>query len=138
MGARELAAHDVVRSAGPGSTSAGSWSGRVRPSPARITPSSEPPRNAPRSRSRRPMVRVGIQLPWFTFPGGPGGIAPRLSEIAEAAEDAGFASLWVMDHLWQLPADTGWGGPEAPMLEAYATLGFLARATTRIRLGALV
>jgi F420-dependent oxidoreductase-like protein len=43
-----------------------------------------------------------------------------------------------MDHLWQLPARTGWGGPEAPMLEAYTTLGFLARATNRVRLGALV
>ena len=81
---------------------------------------------------------VGLQLPSFTWPDRPASIGPRLGEIAGAAEEAGFASLWVMDHLWQLPPDTGLGGPEAPMLEAYTTLGFLARATTRVRLGALV
>jgi F420-dependent oxidoreductase-like protein len=81
---------------------------------------------------------VGLQLPSFTWPDRPASIGPRLAEIAGAAEEAGFASLWVMDHLWQLPARTGWGGPEAPMLEAYTTLGFLARATNRVRLGALV
>jgi F420-dependent oxidoreductase-like protein len=43
-----------------------------------------------------------------------------------------------MDHLFQLPSDTGWGGPEEPMLESYSTLGFLAGVTSRIRLGALV
>jgi F420-dependent oxidoreductase-like protein len=43
-----------------------------------------------------------------------------------------------MDHLFQLPPDTGWGGPEEPMLESYSTLGFLAGVTSRIRLGALV
>ncbi|MBA2255185.1 MAG: LLM class F420-dependent oxidoreductase [Chloroflexi bacterium] len=83
-------------------------------------------------------VRIGLQLPSFTWPGGPERIGPTLAEIGEAAEEAGFASLWVMDHFFQLPADTGWGGPEEPMLEAYTTLGFLARATQRIRLGALV
>jgi F420-dependent oxidoreductase-like protein len=81
---------------------------------------------------------VGLQLPSFTWPDRPASIGPRLGEIAGAAEEAGFASLWVMDHLWQLPARTGWGGPEAPMLEAYTTLGFLAHATNRVRLGALV
>jgi F420-dependent oxidoreductase-like protein len=84
------------------------------------------------------MVRIGLQLPSFTWPGGPTEIAARLGDIAAAAEDAGFASIWVMDHLWQLPPGSGWGGPEAPMLEAYTTLGFLARATSTIRLGALV
>jgi F420-dependent oxidoreductase-like protein len=84
------------------------------------------------------VVRVGLQLPSFTWPGGTPAIAGRLGEIAEAAEDAGFASLWVMDHLWQLPPGSGWGGPEAPMLEAYTALGYLARSTTTIRLGALV
>ncbi len=43
-----------------------------------------------------------------------------------------------MDHLFQLPADTGWGGPDEPMLESYSTLGFLAGVTSRIGLGALV
>jgi F420-dependent oxidoreductase-like protein len=83
-------------------------------------------------------VRVGLQLPSFTFPGGPAAIRPTLTEIAQGAEANGFASLWVMDHLFQLPEDTGLGGPEQPMLEAYTTLGFLAQATERIALGPMV
>jgi F420-dependent oxidoreductase-like protein len=83
-------------------------------------------------------MRLGLQLPSFSFPGGPRAIGPTLTEIAQAAEAAGLASLWVMDHWFQLPEESGWGGPEEPMLEAYATLGFLARATERIALGPLV
>jgi F420-dependent oxidoreductase-like protein len=83
-------------------------------------------------------MRVGLQLPSYSFPGGPAAIRPTLTSIAQAAEANGFASLWVMDHLFQLPADTGWGGPDEPMLEAYTTLGFLARATERIALGPMV
>ena len=83
-------------------------------------------------------MRLGLQLPSFSYPGGTPALRPHLVDIAQAAESAGFESLWVMDHLFQLPADTGWGGPEEPMLEAYATLGFLAGVTSRMRLGALV
>jgi F420-dependent oxidoreductase-like protein len=83
-------------------------------------------------------MRLGLQLPSFTYPGGTPEIRGRLTEIAQAAEAADLESLWVMDHLFQLPADTGWGGPEEPMLEAYSTLGFLAGVTARVRLGALV
>ena len=84
------------------------------------------------------MVRLGLQLPSFSWPGGPNEIATRLTAIAQSAEANGFASLWVMDHFFQLPAETGWNGPDEPMLEAYTTLGFLARATERIELGPLV
>lgn len=83
-------------------------------------------------------MRLGLQLPSFTYPGGTPELRAHLTEIAQAAEAAGFGSLWVMDHLFQLPADTGWGGPDEPMLESYSTLGFLAGVTSRIRLGALV
>lgn len=83
-------------------------------------------------------MRVGLQLPSFTWPGGPAAIRPRLAAIARTAEASGFASLWVMDHFFQLPADTGWGGPDAPMLEAYTTLGYLAAVTERTQLGAMV
>ncbi len=83
-------------------------------------------------------MRLGLQLPSFTYPGGPAAIRSTLTEIGQAAEDAGLASLWVMDHWFQLPEGSGWGGPEEPMLEAYTTLGFLAQATTRIALGPLV
>jgi F420-dependent oxidoreductase-like protein len=83
-------------------------------------------------------MRVGLQLPRFDFPGGTASIRPTLTAIAQCAEANGFASLWVMDHHFQLPLDTGLGGPERPMLEAYTTLGFLAQATERIPLGPMV
>jgi F420-dependent oxidoreductase-like protein len=83
-------------------------------------------------------MRVGLQLPSFSFPGWPASIGPTLVELAQAAEAGGLASLWVMDHLFQLPENTGWGGPDEPMLEAYTTLGFLAATTSRIELGPMV
>jgi F420-dependent oxidoreductase-like protein len=83
-------------------------------------------------------MRVGLQLPSFSFPGGDAAIRPTLTAIGQAAEANGFASLWVMDHFFQLPEDSGWGGPGEPMLEAYTTLGFLASGTDRIALGPMV
>jgi F420-dependent oxidoreductase-like protein len=83
-------------------------------------------------------MKLGLQLPSFSYPGWPDSIAGCLGDIAGGAEAAGFSSLWVMDHLFQLPDDTGWGGPDEPMLEAYTTLGFLARSTSTIELGAMV
>jgi alkanesulfonate monooxygenase SsuD/methylene tetrahydromethanopterin reductase-like flavin-dependent oxidoreductase (luciferase family) len=43
-------------------------------------------------------MRIGLQVPNFTWPGGPVAIAAKLAGIARAADDAGFYSLWVMDH----------------------------------------
>jgi F420-dependent oxidoreductase-like protein len=83
-------------------------------------------------------MRVGLQLPSYSWPDGPAAIPGTLASLATLAEDCGFASLWVMDHLYQLPADTGWGGPDEPMLEAYSTLGYLAHTTSRIALGPMV
>lgn len=59
-----------------------------------------------------------------------------VSRLAQRADDAGFDSLWTMDHFFQIPV-TG-QPPEAPLLEAYAVLAFLAAETERIRLGTLV
>ena len=81
-------------------------------------------------------MKIGLQLVSFTWPGGASEMARRLAEIARTAEEVGFHSLWVMDHYFQIPP---WGKPENhPMLEAYSTLGYLAAATERIRLGVLV
>jgi F420-dependent oxidoreductase-like protein len=80
-------------------------------------------------------MKIGLQIPRFTWPGGASVIPERLQEIAEKAEDAGFHSLWVMDHFFQIP---GVGEVEEPMLEGYTTLGYLAGVTTRLRLGTLV
>lgn len=81
-------------------------------------------------------MKLGLQLASFTWPGGPKELGPRLAEIGRTAEEAGFGSLWVMDHYFQIPP---WGKPEDhPMLEAYSALGYLAAATKRIDLGVLV
>jgi F420-dependent oxidoreductase-like protein len=80
-------------------------------------------------------MELGLQIPSFTWPGGTAQISSTLARIGVAAEEAGFASLWVMDHFFQIEMI---GKPEEPMLEAYSALNFLAAATTRIRLGTLV
>jgi len=81
------------------------------------------------------VMKIGLQLPNFTWSGGPAGLAQRLGEIARRADDAGFDSLSVMDHFFQIEFV---GPAESDMLEAYTTLGFLAGITRRVRLGALV
>lgn len=80
-------------------------------------------------------MRIGLQVPRFTWPGGTTEIAPRLSEIAQTADETGFASLWVMDHFFQI---RGVCEAEEPMLEEYATLGYLAGLTQHVKLGTLV
>jgi F420-dependent oxidoreductase-like protein len=80
-------------------------------------------------------VRIGLQIPSFSWPGGPARLGARLGEIARTADDAGFASLWVMDHFFQIPMV---GPAEREMLEGWTTLGFLAGQTRRARLGTLV
>ena len=79
-------------------------------------------------------MKVGLQVPNFTWPGGPSGIAEMLARIARAADDAGFHSLWVMDHFFQIPPV---GPAETDMLEAYSALSFCAAATKRVKLGTM-
>ncbi len=80
-------------------------------------------------------MNVGVHIADFTWPGGPPELAADLGRVATAAEDAGFARVSVMDHLWQI----GFlGPPEHDMLEAYTTLGFLAAKTSRMELVAWV
>jgi F420-dependent oxidoreductase-like protein len=80
-------------------------------------------------------MRIGLQIPSFTWPGGPAEIGPRLAEIGRMADEAGFASLWVMDHFFQIPVV---GPAEEPMLEGYSALSYLAAVTKRARLGTMV
>ena len=80
-------------------------------------------------------MRIGLQVPSFTWPDGTEGIGPRLAEIGKTADEAGFASLWVMDHFFQIE----YVGPaEDPMLEGYSALSYLAGVTERLKLGTLV
>jgi F420-dependent oxidoreductase-like protein len=80
-------------------------------------------------------MKLGLQIPSFTWPGAPEQIPSILARIGQAAEEAGFASLWVMDHFFQIEMI---GKPDEPMLEGYSALNFLAAVTRRIRLGTLV
>jgi F420-dependent oxidoreductase-like protein len=59
----------------------------------------------------------------------------RLASLAGFLDDTAIDTLWVPDHLLQAdPASR----PDEPMLEAYTTLGYLAAATSRIRLGTII
>jgi len=80
-------------------------------------------------------MRIGLQVPSFTWGGGPASLGATLADIATRAESHGFDSLWVMDHFFQIP---GVGPAEADMLEGYTALAFAAGHTSRIRLGTMV
>jgi len=82
------------------------------------------------------MTTFGLQIPGFRHAGVPDDeMFDQTLARATAAESSGFASVWVMDHFWQLPA---LGGPDEPILEAYTLLGALAARTERVQLGTLV
>ena len=80
-------------------------------------------------------MRLGLQVPSFTWPGSPQSIGPTFARIARSAEDCGMSSLWVMDHFFQIQVV---GPPEDEMLEGYSALAFAAGVTRRIRLGTMV
>jgi F420-dependent oxidoreductase-like protein len=80
-------------------------------------------------------MKIGLQVPNFTWPGGPAQMASRLKDIARAADEGGFHSLWMMDHFFQISMV---GPPELDMLEGYTALGHLAAVTSRVKLGTMV
>jgi alkanesulfonate monooxygenase len=80
-------------------------------------------------------MELGVHISQFTFPGGPPQLADDLTNIAVESEQLGFSKLSVMDHVWQI---LHLGPPEAEMLEAYTTLGYLAARTEKIKLLAWV
>ncbi|GAA2566468.1 LLM class F420-dependent oxidoreductase [Mycolicibacterium diernhoferi] len=81
------------------------------------------------------MIKLGLQIPNFSYGTGVAELFPTVIAQAQEAERAGFDSVFLMDHFYQLP---GLGAPEEPMLEAYTALGALATATERVQLGTLV
>jgi hypothetical protein len=80
-------------------------------------------------------IRLGLQIPNFSYGTGVEKLFPTVLAQAREAESAGFDSVFVMDHFYQLPM---LGTPDQPMLEAYTALGALATATERVQLGTLV
>jgi alkanesulfonate monooxygenase SsuD/methylene tetrahydromethanopterin reductase-like flavin-dependent oxidoreductase (luciferase family) len=81
----------------------------------------------------RSVTRLGLWL--SDLARGPDvGLLQRASAAAEAAELAGFDSLWVSDQI----ANVGVGpGPDGTGYEAYSLLGALATRTRSIRLGTI-
>jgi F420-dependent oxidoreductase-like protein len=80
-------------------------------------------------------MRLGLQISHFGWPDAPRSIGPTFGRIARDADTAGIASLWVMDHFFQIGMI---GPPEAEMLEGYTALAFAAGQTSRIEVGTLV
>ncbi len=80
-------------------------------------------------------IRLAFQIPNFSYGTGVENLFPTVIAQAREAEAAGYDSLFVMDHFYQLPMI---GSPDQPMLEAYTALGALATATERLQLGTLV
>jgi F420-dependent oxidoreductase-like protein len=80
-------------------------------------------------------MRLGLQVPVFTWPNGQSQLGQTFGQIAEHADKAGFYSLWVMDHFFQIGFA---GGPEMEMLEGWSALAFAAGHTQRIKLGTMV
>jgi F420-dependent oxidoreductase-like protein len=80
-------------------------------------------------------MQLGLHFANFTLPGPTRDLPLVLGATAEAAEEVGAAWFTVMDHWFQMEQ---LGGPDAPMLEAYTTLGYVAARTSTITLGVLV
>ena len=81
-------------------------------------------------------MKIGLQVPRFHWPGSPENIGSKLAEIAVAADQSGFSSLWVMDHFFQV--GQGYGAFDEPMLEAYTALSYMAAVTKQVKLGTMV
>ncbi len=80
-------------------------------------------------------MKFGLQISSFSWPGGPSEIAPTLARVVRAADDAGFDSIWVMDHFFQIRFV---GRAEEPMLDGMTALGYMAAHSDRARLGLMV
>ena len=82
------------------------------------------------------MKLLGFQIPNYTFSGvSHDRLFDHVALLAGTAEQAGFDSVFVMDHFYQLPNI----GPRTdPMLEGYTVLAGIAARTRTVRLGTLV
>jgi F420-dependent oxidoreductase-like protein len=78
---------------------------------------------------------IGLQIPHFR-PSTPQTMRDWFKSVAQAADENGFYSLWVMDHFFQL--GSWFGEPETDMVEGYTTLGYFAGLTQKVKLGLMV
>ena len=80
-------------------------------------------------------MKFGLQVPSFTWPGGNRDLAGHLERVVRTADEVGFDSIWVMDHLFQIRSV---GAVDEPMLEGWTALGFIGAHTKRARIGLMV
>jgi F420-dependent oxidoreductase-like protein len=83
-------------------------------------------------------MKFGLQIAQFNWSGSPENTGAKLVEIAQAADNVGFASVWVMDHFFQMDMPQMGLKPEEPMFDGYTVLAYMAAVTTHVRLGTLV
>jgi F420-dependent oxidoreductase-like protein len=84
----------------------------------------------------RAPITLDLHITNFNFPGVPvDGLFDHLAEMAKTAEDNGFSSVSVMDHLHQIPP---MGPQELYMLEGNMALAGIAARTSKASLGLLV
>jgi F420-dependent oxidoreductase-like protein len=84
----------------------------------------------------RSPLQIGLQIPNFNYPDvAPEQLYGKLGDIATTAEASGFESIWVMDHLNQIP---GVGPMENWMLEGNVALMALAARTEKLHVGLMV
>jgi probable F420-dependent oxidoreductase len=76
-------------------------------------------------------MRIGIHLPQYGSALG----GDAVHRVARAAEERGFADVWVSDHVCHPAAQTY---PSPYLLDPFVTLAWAASATTRIGLGTSV
>jgi F420-dependent oxidoreductase-like protein len=79
-------------------------------------------------------MKIGLQIQKFNYPGSPASVGDTLAKIAQSADANGFASIWVMDHVFQI---MGVGPYTEDMLEGWSTLTYLAAHTRKAKLGTL-
>ena len=108
----------------------------LRPEPVRVVPPAFARSDAAAAPAAGRTGRAAVRAaPLGASPAARATLAPRLREIAAAAEAAGFDAIYTMDHFRQIPqVGRAWDD----FLESFTTLAWLAACTTRVRLGALV
>ena len=80
-------------------------------------------------------MHLDLHVSRFDWAQGDANIGPGVADLARRAEAMGVRTMSFMDHFFQMD----WMAPaEDPMLEGYTALGFVAGATTRLRLRLLV
>ena len=81
-------------------------------------------------------MKLGLQVINFDWEGNPENTGHKIGEIAQFIDQNNFYSMWVMDHFFQMGGV--FGDKDAPMLEGYTTLAYVAALTKHIKIGTLV